>query len=358
MALPYVKINFANGAIGGSEPMDDGVTLMILGGSGDDLDVQNLTDYRRQIGNATESPEVVAFYNEAAGNARLIVSHCELTDVALKNKLSEYNGDIRTLVINGVAAAATINLLQNVAEWSAETLFAPVLVLVGATAALIEDTANFKTLEKNRVSVVDCVADADGTALLYYVAGRLAVSPVQRSAGRVKDGALYATAFKTAGGDLVDNIYAEPRHTKGLVTARTYTGKAGFYISDDLMATPATDDYALTPRRRTIDKAYRIAYQTLVNYINDEIPVTSGGGIPSDTCKNIENSVERAIYAQMTVNGNLGIDSNNPSDTGVTCYIDPSQDVVSTSRLNVTIKVKPYGYAKYIEVNLGFSTEA
>jgi hypothetical protein len=206
--------------------------------------------------------------------------------------------------------------------------------------------------------VVDSVVDGDGTPFLYYVAGRLASIPVQRSAGRVKDGAIYASALNTADGSLVDNIYAETRHSKGLVTARTYTGKAGFYISDDLMATPATDDYALIPRRRTIDKAYRIAYTTLVNYVNDEIPTTTGGGIPTDTCKGIENSVERAIYAQMTTNGNLGIDPSSPNDTGVSCYIDPEQDVVGTSRLDVTLKVKPYGYAKYIEVNLGFSTEA
>lgn len=356
--LPYVKINFANGAVGGVEPMDDGVTLMVLGGSGSDIDCMNLTDYRRKIGNATESPEVVAFYNEANGNARLIVTHCEMTDQALKAKLGEYNGEVRTVVINNVSTAATISLLQNVAEWSTDALYAPVLMLVGATEALISETASFKSLEKNRVSVVDSVVDGDNVPLLYSVAGRLAVSPVQRSAGRVKDGALYGTTFTTDGGELVDNIYAEERHGKGLVTARNYTGKAGYYISDDLMCAPATDDYALIPRRRTIDKAYRIAYTTLVNYVNDEIPTTSGGGIPSDTCKGIENSVERAIYAQMTVNGNLGIDTSNPNDTGVTCYIDPNQDVVRTSRLNVTLKVKPYGYAKYIEVNLGFSTEA
>lgn len=358
MALPYVKINFANGAIGGSEPLDDGVTLMVLGGSGDDMDVMNLTDYRRQVGSGTESPAVVAFYNEVGGNSRLIVTHCAITDVALKAKLCEYHGEIRTVVIDGVSSAETINLLQNIAEWSTETLYAPVLMLIGVTEALIDGTASFKTLEKNRMSAVDSVVDGDGTPLLYYVAGRLASIPVHRSAGRVKDGSIYATELNTADDVLVDNIYAETRHSKGLVTARTYTGKSGFYFSDDLMCAPATDDYALIPRRRTIDKAYRIAYQTLVNYVNDEIPTTSGGGIPTDTCKGIENSVERAIYAQMTTNGNLGIDTSNPNDKGVTCYVDPNQNVVGTSRLDITLKVKPYGYAKYIEVNLGFSTEA
>ena len=147
--LPYVKINFANGAIGGSEPLDDGVTLMLLGGSGDDMDVMNLTDYRRQVGSGTESPAVVAFYNEVGGNSRLIVTHCAITDVALKAKLCEYHGEIRTVVIDGVSSAETINLLQNIAEWSTETLYAPVLMLIGVTEALIDGTASFKTLEKD-----------------------------------------------------------------------------------------------------------------------------------------------------------------------------------------------------------------
>lgn len=358
MALPYVKIKFANGAIGGSEPMDDGVTLMLLGGSGADLDVLNLTDYRKQIGNATESPEVVAYYNEVGGNARLIVSHITATDANLKAKLSEYNGVIRTVVINGAGNAEMLAMLQNVAVWSAETLYAPVMMLVGATEAYIADTASVKALEKDRVCIVDSVADADGTPLLYYLAGRLASIPVQRSAGRVKDGALYSSVYNTAANELVDNIYAEGRHGKGVVTVRNFAGKAGYYISDDLMAVTEPNDYALIPRRRTIDKAYRIAYTTLVNYVNEELPTTSGGGIPQSTCAQIENAVERAIYAQMTLNGNLGTDPDNANDKGVTCYIDPSQDVVRTSTLKVTLKVKPYGYAKYIEVNLGFSTEA
>ena len=58
----------------------------------------------------------------------------------------------------------------------------------------------------------------------------------------------------------------------------------------------------------------------------------------------------------MTAYGNLGNDPDNSNDTGVKCYIDPSQNVVSTSTIKVNIKVKPYGYARYIEANLGFFT--
>lgn len=353
--LPYVKINFANGAIGGVAAMDDGVTMMILDGTSADIVCQNYTDYLNKIGDAEPSPEVEAFYNEVGGNAKLIITDCNITDADLKKKIGEYHGEVRCVVVADIAAADSLSVLQNVGKWSAESLFAPVLFLVGVKETIITaQTAGFSALNKDRIAVVDTVVDSNSVPLLYYVAGRLARIPVQRSLARVKDGALFPSVFKDSKGTVVDNIYAEARHGKGLITARTYVGKAGYYISDDLMAAEASSDYALVPRRRVIDKAYRIAYATLVNYIGDEIPVTDSGQIPATTCKDIENTVSRQIELLMTNEGNLGVDPNDTRDTGVTCYIDPSQPVVATSKLNVSLKVKPYGYAKYIDVNLGF----
>ena len=355
MALPYVKINFSNGSLGSQEPMDDGVTLMLLSGFSADIDCLNYEDFLSQNSN-TDKPEVAAFYHQAGRNTRLIISSDTLSEANLKALLAKYNGEIRTVVINDVDDAATITLLESVGTWATTTLFAPVLFLVQADETYINTVPDFKALEKSRVAVVDSLFDADETPILYYVAGRLAVSPVQRSLARVKDGSLFCTEVYNSSEVLVDNTYAETRHAKGLITARVYIGKSGFYISDDPMTMPATDDYALIPRRRTIDKAYRIAYKTLVDYIGEEIPATDSGNIPSPVCKEIENAVERAVYTLMTTEGNLGVDSTDPSDTGVICYVDPQQNVVSTSKLNIILKVKPYGYAKYIEVNLGFYT--
>lgn len=339
--------------------MDDGVTMMIIAGVETDIVCQNIEDYKKQNGNSeTELAEVEAFYNEVGGNARLIITGCDITADNIKAKLAEHHGDVRILAVDGVADSQTIAMLQQVAEWSTDTLMAPIMVIAGATDALIESTASFQALGKDRVAIVDNVEDQQEVPLIYYVAARLASKPVQRSIGRVKDGALYPTELYSADGNPIDNLYAEDRHAKGLVTARIYVGKAGYFLSDDLMAEAPESDYALIPRRRTIDKAYRIAYRTLVNYIGDEIPVTDDGKIPTSICKEMENSVERQIELLMTNEGNLGIDPSDTNDTGVTCFVDPDQNVVSTSRINVVLKVKPYGYAKYIVVNLGFSTEA
>lgn len=361
MALPSVKINFSNGAIGGTLPLNDGVTMMILPNYdyGKDIDCQNIEDYIEQIGTKSQSKEVKAFYNQVGGNARLIISDVDLAEQDLKNKIAEYNGEIRNIVVAGIDSLDDIKMLETVAEWATNTLFAPVLFLVEPTEEYLASVANFATISQSRIAIVDTVVDKDGTGLIYYLAGRLASIPVQRSVARVKDGAIYASQlFQNDGDTLVNNIYAETRHAQGIVTARVYVGKVGFYFSDDLMAMPTTDDYALIPRRRVIDKAYRIAYTTLVNNIGDEIPVTADGNIPTVICKDIETQVESAIELNMTQEGNLGVDSSDSNDNGVKCYINPAQNVVQTSKLNVVLQVKPFGYTKYIVVDLGFSVNA
>ena len=357
--LPYVKINFKNGSIGGADPMDDGVTLMFLSGYtfANEIDCQTYDDFLTQSDNV-DAKEVAAFYNEVNGKSRLIVvADDSPTDTEIKELLSKYRGEVRNVVVPNATQQAITNL-QNVGEWAANTLFAPVMFVCNLAASYYDENPDVKTLGRNRVAVVDNVVDQNDVPLLYYVAGRLAKSPVQRSLARVKDGAIYATELYTNSTKtvLVDNLYADTKHNLGFITARVYQGKAGYYFSDDLLATSQSDDYALIPRRRTIDKAYRIAYKTLVDYIGDEIPITSNNTIPATICKDIENAVERQIELLMTNNGNLGVDPDNLEDTGVKCYVNPEQDVVSTSKLNVDLLVKPYGYTKYIEVNLGFST--
>ena len=357
--LPFVKINFNNGAIGGNEPMEDGVTMMVLSGyKGADMDLMNIEDYRSKLGKGeSERAEIVAFYNEVGGNSRLIVTGCAISDQALKDQIAKYNGEVRIIAVNGVKDVATLKVLQNVAMWATETLFAPCMFLVQATSDLIEGTANFRELELSRIAVVDNLADGDGTPFLYTVAGMMAKIAVHKSPASGENGAVYATAIYHGSGEgrtIVNNIYAEPINNKGIITARNFVGRAGFFIADDAMCVPASDDYGMIQRRRVIDKAYRTAYKALLPYVCNEIPVTSDGKIPPVTCAEIQNAVERAIILNMTSEGNLGTDPGNDSDYGVSCYVDPSQDVVGTSSLNVRLSVRPYGYAKYITVDLGF----
>ena len=71
--------------------------------------------------------------------------------------------------------------------------------------------------------------------------------------------------------------------------------------------------------------------------------------------KSWESEVIAAIVNQMTANNELGADPEDSADKGVECVIDYTQNVAAANRISIQLRVKPYGYAKYIHVELGFS---
>ena len=343
--LPYVKIEFANGALGATEPMEDGVAGLVATGvavaSKFVLNTPYLVNRLGDLANLGITSD--------ASDANAVIYK------AVKDP-SDYT-PVTTTGIDGATRAAITNA-QGLAEWATENLFAPLFVILegrhytGTAATLVSNPINDG--DDNRVSVVigDSIAGSTGAAV-GLLAGRCARIPVQRSIARVRTGSIKATTM------YVGSVAAElgdpaTISDSGFICPRTFVGKGGYFWSDDKLATTPSDDYALIPRRRVIDKAYRIAYQTLVNEISDEVPVTDDGKISAPVVKSIQTAVESAIINNMTSYGNLGNDPSDANDMGVECYINPDQNVVATSRLEVSVRVKPHGYTKYIDVTLGF----
>ncbi len=404
--LPYVKIDFANGAIGASEPMDDGVIGLVCTAVAvtqtvngktenvfalntpylitklDELVSKGITSGEEDA-NATLYKAVKEFYDEAPDGSKLwimgVADTVTLADIVDKTKdnakklLVAANGTIRTLAvkikdksaytptvttgIDGTVRTAITNA-QALAEWATETLFAPVMVLLegrhytGNAETLVSNPVN--TGNNNRVGVVigDTVADSKGAAV-GLLAGRIASIPVQRSVARVRTGSIVATTMYI-GGVAAELGNPETINDCGFICPRTFVGKGGYFWSDDKLAAEASDDYSLIPRRRVADKAYRITYSTLINEVAEEISVTDDGKISAPVVKAIQTAVESAIVNNMTSRGNLGNDPSDPNDMGVECYINPDQNIVATSRLDVQVRIKPHGYSKYINVSLGF----
>ena len=404
--LPNVKIDFANGAIGASEPMDDGVTGLVCTAVAvtqtvndktenvfalntpylitklDELVSKGITSGEEDA-NATLYKAVKEFYDEAPDGSKLwimgVADTVTIADIVDKTKdnakklLVAANGTIRTLAvkikdksaytptvttgIDGTVRTAITNA-QALAEWATETLFAPVIVLLegrhytGNAETLVSNPVN--TGNNNRVGVVigDTVADSKGAAV-GLLAGRIASIPVQRSVARVRTGSIVATTMYI-GGVAAELGNPETINDCGFICPRTFVGKGGYFWSDDKLAAEASDDYSLIPRRRVADKAYRITYTTLINEVAEEISVTDEGKISAPVVKAIQTAVESAIVNNMTSRGNLGNDPSDPNDMGVECYINPDQNIVATSRLDVQVRIKPHGYSKYINVSLGF----
>lgn len=396
MALPRVKISFENGALGGVAPSEDGVCGLVAYATAVSTTFALNTPYLitklaglEALGVTSEATGVNAalyktvkeFYSEAPDGTKLWVmgvaastSISNLTDKAnniISPLLRAARGSINILMlklasaaeptmsgsIDGAVLTAVTNLQALAEDWT-ENCYAPFMCLVealsynGVAASLPDLTAR----SDNRVGVVlgDSVSGSAGAAV-GLVAGRLAAEPVQRSLARVRSGAIKAEAMYI-GTNLAEIGDPDVANDLGYIVPRTFVGKSGYYWSDDHLATEASDDYCAIPRRRVIDKAYRITYKTIVDEVAENVPVNAEGKLAAFHCKGVETSVESAIVNSMTSEGNLGNDPDNASDLGVQCYIDPDQNILATSRLEVNLKVKPHGYSKYIDVKLGFKT--
>jgi hypothetical protein len=398
MALPRVKIIIGNGALGAVSASPDGLLGIIssasavadkfdlnkpfLVGSYDDLNTLGITAEN----NPALEKIVREFYDEAGAGTRVYimgvvntVSMTDMLDVNNSNnarKLIEVSqGAVRGIVVSHTPPAGYVPVItdginedvytaiakgQQLGEWAAEQKFAPLFVIVEGRNFTGDGTplADLTQRTDNRVGVLigDTASGTNGAAV-GLIAGRIAKSPVQRNVGRVKDGAVKAQAIYIAN-DTADVFDVATLNEKGFISFRTWTGRAGYFFTDDNLATLAKDDYKHLTYRRTIDKAYRIAYDALVDEMLDEIPLAADGTMQPAYASSMGGIVERAISTQMTQAGELSADPSDPNDIGVTCFVDPAQNVVATGIVQVKLGVRPYGYSRYVNVDLGFKVSA
>ena len=387
MALPKITINYLNGLLGAVSDTEDGLLGIVVGATAvtdgftletpylltrfDDLTALGVT----ASNNAALYKVVEDFYKEAEEGTKVVVfgvnpattkeALCNKNTGKVKDLINSQNGKLKAVVVcnNGGSGTQTAGLAnelyaavpvaQELAEWATNTLYAPIFVIFDgqgydASKTLTDMTAG----DTNRVAIMlgDTVVNST-TSAVGLLAGRIAAIGVQRNVGRVKDGAL-APSVMFIGNKKIEeaNTVIADAYDKGYIIPRKYVGRAGYFFADDQMACDQTDDYAHIAYRRTIDKAYRIAYDTLLDYMLDEIEVNKDGTMQIAVIKSWQSAVEGAINRQMTANGEL----SGGDEGGCECFINPTQNVLSSSKVKITLKVRPYGYARFIEVDLGF----
>lgn len=389
--LPRVKINYLNGLLGAAPESQDGLLgLVVLGATAvsttfvlgkpyrlvqpDDLTALGITSDN----NARIVELVSQFYAEAEEGTPVYLIGIEATsmtsvlDVAsgpMKAIVESLRGNLRGLVVASASTAtATVTdgldpdvltalpKAQALADWAADGLYAPIFVILeGRHFSSAADAPDLTEQSYNRVGVfVGDVVASSKNAAVGTLAGRIAISPVQRNIGRVATGPL-APQEMFIGALPVDESMSvvSTLYAKGYISPRIHIGLAGYYLVDDHLATANTDDYAHLTARRTVDKAARIAYLTMLQLLLDEIELNADGTMQQPVLKSWQAAVEDAINTQMTAAGELSV----VDGSGCKFFIEPKQNVLSTSKVEGTLKVRPYGYARDIVVNIGFLTQ-
>jgi hypothetical protein len=134
-------------------------------------------------------------------------------------------------------------------------------------------------------------------------------------------------------------------HTKGYLFVRTFTGYPGCFWVDSPTCVELASDYAYIENNRTIGKATRIIYSGLLAFTNGPVRLKDGKLDP-DYVADLEGR-GRAALAGMYADGEI----SEPADV----YVDPNQDVLATSNIDVKFSLVPYGSSRNVNGSVGFT---
>lgn len=223
---------------------------------------------------------------------------------------------------------------------------------------------NLNTYDANKVSVV--IAQ-DGAALgntLFKASGvsspALGAALGAVSFASVSDDIAWVAKFNVSNGrecdtpalgngDLIKNLSVNLLtliNNYRYIFLRKFVDLAGTYWNDDHTAITQSSDYAYISGNRTIDKAIRGVYTSVLPALNSPLQLNSDGTL-ADTTIAYFTSLAQVNLFEMLRNREI-------SAQGVT--IDPTQNVLSTNTLEIAISIVPIGVARNIVVKIGFTT--
>lgn len=132
---------------------------------------------------------------------------------------------------------------------------------------------------------------------------------------------------------------------KGYVLLKKHVGMSGSYYNDSHMANLPTSDYAYLENNQVIDEAIRKIRTYVLPELNSPLTIDpTNGTLAEETVSFFESLASRGLE-ELKNNGNI---------SGYSVFIDPAQDVLSTSNLTIEVVLVIKGVARNITVNIGF----
>jgi Protein of unknown function (DUF2586) len=389
-----VNITLANGGLGATLQTNDGIAGLVVTGAsetggytvGTPILISSLSDLATngitQAGNPFAYRQVKEYYDEAGVTAHLYllllpntVSVRQFADYTYSSGakiLTDYAGGkikLLGLLTDDTVVYTTSSPVDTTHGINADVLAAatnmsvfaqnyfqneqPFRAVIGGTsyngaASTLTDTTAGTTNSRTAIMIGDTQSGA--AACVGLALGRLSAVPVQRKISRVRTGALsinqayLGTATLESLAGTLSAIQAS-----GYITLKKYANVGGYFFSSDETCSSPTDDFHFLARGRVIDKVHMLAYATFVQEADDEVLVNADGTLDSGFCKWLSRQIENQINNTMTAANEI---------SSVSCFIDPTQNILSTNQLRVVLKVTPVGYSSDIEISLGFQNPA
>lgn len=228
------------------------------------------------------------------------------------------------------------------------------------TALASIDTNYVFTGRCNLSLIVGC--DLDGEVLLslgqygYYGAIGTTIGAVSKASVHecIAYVAKFPLSFSAPGlisGELIKDVSTanqERINDNRYLFIRVHVGDSDNYFNDSHTLDLSTSDYAYIENERTIDKACRGVRTNLLPYLNSPLKVDAAEGtLAPSTVAFLQTTAGKALE-DMEKAGEL---------SGYSCEIDPEQNVLSTSTVEIVIKNVPMGVMRKVNVKIGFTTK-
>jgi hypothetical protein len=276
-------------------------------------------------------------------------------------------GKIRQIGIfkDGTFASADLTAIQTVCN-TVSGLHKPLSAIYAANIKATSDLTTLTNLASLTASNVSAVIGQDGAGqgnYLYLTQGKsitcLGATLGAVAYSKVSEDIAWLSKFNISNGaecDTInfangDKIASASQNLLNLldnyryIFLIKYVGIAGSYFNDSHCAIAVTSDYAYIENNRTIDKAIRGVYSSLLPNLNSPLQLNANGTLTDDTVSYFESQAAINLY-EMVRNSEL---------SAFEVLINPTQNVLSTNNLTVSIKLVPIGVARQITVNIGFT---
>lgn len=146
-------------------------------------------------------------------------------------------------------------------------------------------------------------------------------------------------------GSLDENVL-DSIHDKGYMYLKQFDGVAGVYLNLDQTAALSTSDYRYIRNVKVANKAHREVYVAIVKEVNAPIELLDNGDLPP----------EFVSYLTELASDTLDDMKLASAISGYIVSISAKQNVVTTNKILVGVRILPLGCSSYIDVEIGFTT--
>lgn len=158
----------------------------------------------------------------------------------------------------------------------------------------------------------------------------------------IANGAITMDAAGTIDEGLLDEL-----EKRGYTFLRKFVGNVGSFRNETRTAVSADSDYAYAENVRTIQKATRGVYSSLLPFLGAPVFLNPDGTLQDYTIE----------YARTLAEKNLTQMERDQEISSKTVEIDPTQKILETGVFVVSIEIQPVGVARSIKVNIGFTVK-